>query len=138
MSPTLPTELHQKAISARDKSHSPYSQCQVGAALRVKSGQVFSGCNVENASYGGTVCAERVAIWKAVSELGQIEIEEMVVVTSATEPWPPCGMCLQVLSEFSSPTTKVHTGNLQQIQKSYTFSELLPKAFNSSFLIKSN
>ena len=136
MKKTSSVELHKMAVSAREKAHSPYSGFKVGAALKLKSGQVYSGCNVENASYGGTVCAERVAIWKAVSELGAIEIEEMVVVTDSEKAWPPCGMCRQVLAEFSTPSTIIHTGDLKEIQQSYKFEHLQPEAFNSSFLKK--
>lgn len=136
MKKTSLKELHEMAITARQNAHAPYSKFKVGAAIRLKSGEVFSGCNVENASYGGTVCAERVAIWKAVSELGSIDIAEIVVVTDDKKAWPPCGMCRQVLAEFSSPKTMVHTGNLKKIQKSFRFDKLLPAAFNSSFLGK--
>ena len=127
-------ELHKAAVESRKNSHSPYSKAKVGAAIRLKSGEVFSGCNIENASYGATVCAERVAIWKAVSELGKIEIAEVVVVTDAKEAWPPCGMCRQVLSEFATAKTQVHTADLKNIQKTFSFSELLPAVFDSSFL----
>ena len=127
-------ELHQIAIAARTAAHAPYSKFKVGAAIRLKSGEIFSGCNVENASYGGTICAERVAICKAVSELGEIEIADVVVVTDSKKAWPPCGMCRQFIAEFSSAKTKVHTGNLKKIQKSYRFDKLQPEAFNSSFL----
>src|SRR5262249_16349756 len=82
--------LHQLAIHARLQDHAPYSGFQVGAAIRLSNGEMFSGCNVENASYGGTVCAERVAIWKAVSEKKSIRIADVVVVTDSTSPWPPC------------------------------------------------
>lgn len=128
--------LLKAAISARKNSHSPYSKYKVGAALRLKSGEIFSGCNIENASYGGTVCAERVAIWKAVSELGAIEVAEIVVVTDAKEAWPPCGFCRQVLSEFANNKTVVHTAGLKGIQKTFKFSELLPEAFHPEFLKK--
>lgn len=129
-------KLLKAAISARKNSHSPYSKHKVGAAIRLKSGEIFSGCNIENASYGGTVCAERVAIWKAVSELGKVEVAEVVVVTDAKEAWPPCGFCRQVLSEFATAKTLVHTADLKAIQKSFKFSELLPAVFDGDFLKK--
>src|SRR5690348_9517727 len=90
-------ELYEKAIQAQKHSYSPYSGCKVGAALRTRGGEIFSGCNVENSSYGATVCAERVAVQKAVSECGKIEIMEIMVVTDASPPWPPCGLCRQVM-----------------------------------------
>ncbi|PIS10500.1 MAG: cytidine deaminase [Bdellovibrio sp. CG10_big_fil_rev_8_21_14_0_10_47_8] len=130
----LTHELHIKAREARENAHAPYSKRLVGAAIRTSTGDVFSGCNVENASYGGTVCAERVAIWKAVSELGSIEISELVVITDAKEAWPPCGFCRQVLAEFANAKTIIHTGDLKKIQKTFSFKELLPESFNPSHL----
>jgi len=129
-------KLLKAAISVRQNAHSPYSKRKVGASLRLKTGEIFSGCNIENASYGGTVCAERVAIWKAVSELGKVEIAEVVVVTDAEKAWPPCGFCRQVLAEFASAKTVVHTANLKGIQKTFKFTELLPESFDSGFLKK--
>lgn len=129
-------ELHALAAQARTRSHSPYSKHKVGAAIKLKSGQCFAGCNVENASYGGTVCAERVAIWKAVSELGTIEISDIVVVTDQATGWPPCGFCRQVLAEFSTPETRVHIGNLAEIQKTISLQNLFPEAFYPSHLLK--
>src|SRR5690242_4222770 len=82
------------AKATRLKSYSPYSRFKVGAALMSDDGRIFSGCNVENASYGGTVCAERVAIWKAVSE-GAVKFTDVVVVTDAKAPAFPCALCLQ-------------------------------------------
>ncbi|MEK7241673.1 MAG: cytidine deaminase, partial [Planctomycetota bacterium] len=93
-------ELIKKAIEAREKSYSPYSHFKVGAALKTTSGKVYAGTNVENASYGLTVCAERVAVYKAVSE-GEREFEALAVFTEADELTPPCGACRQVLWEFS-------------------------------------
>ncbi|MEK6580085.1 MAG: cytidine deaminase, partial [Bdellovibrionota bacterium] len=103
---TAPRELLDTAKAVRKNAYSPYSKVKVGAALRTRDGKIFSGCNVENSSYGATVCAERVAIQKAVSELGgKIEIQELVVVTDATPPWTPCGICRQVIAEFGSNST---------------------------------
>jgi len=129
-------QLHLKAVAAREHSHSPYSNHKVGAALKLSTGEAFSGCNIENASYGGTVCAERVAIWKAVSEKGSIRIEDIVVVTDHKVAWPPCGFCRQVLAEFAYEGTMVHTGNLKGIQRSLKFSELFPEGFTPSHLNK--
>ncbi len=129
-------ELHAKALHARTHSHSPYSGHKVGAALRLSTGQVFTGCNVENASYGGTVCAERVAIWKSVSEIGTIQIEDVVVVSDADAAWPPCGFCRQVMAEFSYAGTMVHLANIKSIQRSLKFDELFPESFRPSHLEK--
>ncbi len=128
--------LHQHAIAARLNSHSPYSKYKVGAAILLSTGEIFSGCNIENASYGGTVCAERVAVWKAASEKGAIEISQVMVVTDSAEAWPPCGFCRQVIAEFATDKTQVHTANLEQIQKTFLFSELLPESFNPKHLGK--
>ncbi|MEZ0392656.1 MAG: cytidine deaminase [Pseudobdellovibrionaceae bacterium] len=127
-------ELHAKAVEARKNSHSPYSKHKVGAALRTSDGLVFSGCNIENASYGGTVCGERVAIWKAVSEKGSLQIQDLVVVTDQDVAWPPCGFCRQVISEFANDSTRVHLANIHGIQRSLKFGDLFPDAFQSSHL----
>jgi cytidine deaminase len=125
--------LYQAACAARENSYSPYSNRKVGAAIRTSDGKIHSGCNVENSSYGATVCAERVAIGKAVSETGKIQIVEVMVVTDATPAWPPCGMCRQVIAEFGA-TAKIHFGNLKQEIQSTTLEALLPNAFTSKNL----
>jgi cytidine deaminase len=130
-------DLLQAAKAARDHSYSPYSGHKVGAAIRLKSGQIFSGCNVENSSYGATVCAERVAVQKAVSELGKIEIEEVLVVTDATPPWPPCGLCRQVLAEFiGKKGIQLHACNLNGAVETSDFSDIFPQAFTPGHLKK--
>ena len=131
-------ELYEKARAVREKSYSPYSRHQVGAALRTSDGKIHTGCNVENSSYGATTCAERTAILKAVSEndTPHLQIEEIVVITDATPPWPPCGMCRQVMSEFSTPKTRVHAMNLKGDCVSTDFSELMPQAFTPGHLAK--
>lgn len=128
-------KLHEKAIAARQNSHSPYSHFKVGAAVLLTNGKVYSGCNVENASYGGTVCAERIAIFKAASEEGPITIDEIVVVTDSEKAWPPCGFCRQVIAEFATDKTKIHTANLTEIQKTFSFDELFPESFRPSHLL---
>lgn len=120
------TELRTHAINASKKAHSPYSKAQVGSALETTDGKIYSGCNIENASYGGTVCAERVAIWKAVSE-GPLKIKRIYVYTQAG--WPPCGMCRQVMSEFSSAHTEVIIGDSSGKETTHKLSDLLPLAF---------
>jgi cytidine deaminase len=127
-------KLFEAALVAQKFSHSPYSKARIGAAVLLSNGKIFSGCNVENASYGGTVCAERVAIWKAVSETAQTEISEILVISDADEPWPPCGFCRQVIAEFAGPKTQVHTANPQGKWKSFSFADIFPESFNPSFL----
>ncbi len=92
-------DLLQAAVEARGRAHAPYSHFPVGAALRMASGHIYTGCNIENASYGLTVCAERVAVWKAVSE-GERDPVALVVVSASGAT--PCGACRQVLSEFAT------------------------------------
>jgi cytidine deaminase len=130
-----PKDLYELARRARERSYSPYSRCKVGAAIRLADGRAFAGCNVENASYGGAVCAERTAILKAVSESdAPISIAEIVVVTDANPPWPPCGFCRQVIAEFGSPETRVHATNLAGQVVSSSFGELFPNAFTPGHL----
>ena len=128
-------KLIQMALKARKRSYSPYSKHAVGAALRTSDGNYYQGCNIENSSYGGTVCAERTAIWKAISE-GHSLIDEIAVVTDSPIPWPPCGLCLQIMAEFASPDLKMHMANLKGKVETYPFRELFPKAFYSRFLKK--
>ena len=93
-------KLFSVAKKARSNAHAPHSGCQVGAAIALANGTVYPGCNVENASYGGTVCAERGALQTAVCAEGKISVREILVVTDASPPWMPCGLCRQVISEF--------------------------------------
>lgn len=119
------------ALQATAQSYSPYSQKKVGAAIRTSSGETFTGCNVENASFGATICAERSAIVRAVSTLGPtIKITDIAVATPSESPWAPCGMCLQVIAEFSSPTTTVTLVGTNRKTEVTTLAELLPRAFS--------
>lgn len=131
-------DLYARAKSVREKSYSPYSGAKVGAALRNRKGQVYTGCNVENSSYGATTCAERTAVQKAVSEEGSLEIAELVVVTDATPAWSPCGICRQVLAEFArgkaGANVPVYMINLQGDVRVMKFSELYPDGFTPEHL----
>ncbi len=129
-------QLHAKAITARKNSYSPYSHYKVGAALLTESGNIYAGCNVENASYGGTICAERSAIFSAVAAEGQIKIKELLVITAEKKPWPPCGFCRQVIAEFATSKTKIHLADENKIKTSYNLAELLPEAFGPSHLTR--
>jgi homotetrameric cytidine deaminase len=120
------------AKKARGQAYAPYSKFQVGACLKLQGkDQYVTGCNVENASFGATVCAERVAIWNWVSQWRKdTKLEFLVLVTDTQEPVAtPCGMCLQVLTEFTAMDFPVHIANLAGIKKSVTLKDLLPMAF---------
>jgi cytidine deaminase len=134
---SLKSKLKEMAIASMEFSHSPYSNKKIGASILLSNGKTYSGCNIENASYSGTVCAERVAIWKAFSEnKSDIKVSEVFVASNETEPWPPCGFCRQILAEFATPDTLVTLVNLQDAEKSFKFKDLLPEAFRSEHLIK--
>ena len=120
-------ELIQKAKKARLKAYAPFSKFKVGAALLTKTGKVYTGANVENASYGLTVCAERAAVLKAVNE-GDRDFVKIAVAADRNPPVTPCGACRQVLSEFATDLTIV-CANLQGRVRRYTLRELLPQAF---------
>ena len=120
-------DLIQKALKARENSYSSYSQFAVGAALEAEDGTIYTGCNVENASYGLSVCAERTALVKAVSE-GAKKFKRLAIVADTEKPVTPCGMCRQMLMEFS-PEMKLILGNTQGKSETITLTELLPKAF---------
>ncbi len=120
------------AVAAREHAHAPFSGFRVGAALEAADGRVISGCNVENASYGLTVCAERVAVLKAVSE-GIREFARIAVVADTPEPTPPCGACRQILWEFAGDI-EVILSNLQGVRTSTTVATLLPRPFDRGVL----
>jgi cytidine deaminase len=120
------------ARTAREHAHAPYSNFRVGAAVRAKSGRIFTGCNVENATFGLTLCAERVAIFKAISE-GERGFDAVVVVADTGALTPPCGSCRQILWEFCGDA-EVILANLNGKVERYRMSALLPKPFDQSFL----
>ena len=118
------------AIEAMEKAYVPYSKFPVGAALITESGEVFQGCNIENASFGLTNCAERTAFFKAVSE-GNMSFSHLVVAGETEDPISPCGACRQVMVEFCSPDMPVSLVNTKGDIKETTVSELLPYSFES-------
>ena len=127
MDEKLQSELIEQAVRARKSAYAPYSKYQVGASLLTQSGKIYSGCNVENASYGLCLCAERTTIVKAVSE-GETEFEAIVVAIDGEGT--PCGACRQFMAEFCDNTTLVFVydvGNEESTK--YTLGELLPNAF---------
>ena len=129
-------ELIKAALSARSRSYAPYSRYRVGAALLCDDGSIVCGCNVENASYGATVCAERVAVFSAVAS-GKRRFEAIAVAGGADDEDDelssmayPCGVCRQVLREFADPATfKVYVARSADDYEQYTLEELLPKSF---------
>ena len=127
-------ELIDLAREAREKAHAPYSNFEVGAALVTSDGRVWTGCNIENSTYSLTVCAERVAIFKAVSE-GSREIVKIAVVADTENLTPPCGCCRQMIWEFAADETMVIMANLSGEVLKCEVRELLPKAFDASFLV---
>ena len=124
--------LMERAIKARENSYSPYSHFAVGAALLCEDGTLYEGCNIENASYGLTNCAERTAIFKAVSE-GHIKFKALAVVADTEGPCAPCGACRQVMAEFKIPL--IIMGNLMGNIKIVTIEELLPFSFSECDVI---
>ncbi|MDG4658422.1 cytidine deaminase [Ectobacillus antri] len=126
-------KLIAKAIEARNHAYVPYSKFKVGAAVLTKNNTIFLGCNVENASYGLTNCAERTALFKAVSE-GETEISAIAVVGDTEGPISPCGACRQVIAEFGEDHTPVILANLKGDYKVTSVQELLPGGFSSKDL----
>ena len=120
-------KLMDCAIKARENAYSPYSHFAVGAALLCEDGTLYEGCNIENASYGLTNCAERTAIFKAVSE-GHTKFKALAVVADTERPCAPCGACRQVMAEFKIPL--IIMGNLMGNIKIVTIEELLPFSFS--------
>jgi cytidine deaminase len=125
-------ELVKAAISAREQAYVPYSGFKVGAAVQGKSGRIYSGCNIENASYGLSNCAERTAIFKAISE-GEQELIAIAVVADTPGPVSPCGACRQVMAEFG--IRNILLTNLNGKQRTVTIEELLPFSFTKGDFI---
>jgi cytidine deaminase len=120
------------ARRAREFAHAPFSRFRVGAALETENGTVITGCNVENATYGLTVCAERVAVLKAVSE-GHRVFRRIAIVADTAEPTPPCGACRQILWEFGG-NLEVILANLTEETGRFRLEDLLPLPFDARFL----
>jgi cytidine deaminase len=124
--------LINKTIEAFGNAYAPYSKFCVGAVAETKEGKLYTGCNVESASYGLTVCAERVAIWKAVSE-GERDFARVCVVADTEELTPPCGVCRQIIWEFCGDVPIVFA-NLKGKYEVLQMKDLLPRAFDTKFL----
>jgi cytidine deaminase len=126
-------ELIERARQAREGAHAPYSNFQVGAAVLTADGRVYTGSNIENSTYSLTMCAERVAIFKAVSE-GAREFSKIAIVADHEKLTPPCGCCRQMIWEFATDDTRVILANLLGDAESFEIKELFPHAFDSSWL----
>ncbi len=125
--------LIEAAKTITEKAYVPYSNFQVGAALQTGSGNIYTGCNIENAAYPVTCCAERVAIFQAIAN-GEKSFTEMAVVADTERPVPPCGSCRQVMSEFFPSDMLIHLTNLKEDIKTVKMEELLPFSFQPSDL----
>ena len=125
-------ELIETAKEARLRSVAPFSNFLVGAAVKTDAGLVYTGCNIESASYGLTVCGERVAIWKGLSE-GERNFVELAIVADTETLTPPCGTCRQIIWEFCRDATII-LGNLRGESQIVSIRELLPRAFDARFL----
>lgn len=128
--------LVKEAIKARESAYTPYSKFNVGAAVLSGNDKVFLGCNIENASYGLTNCAERTAIFKAVS-VKETEMKAIAIVADTEGPVSPCGACRQVIAEFANKDTKIYLANLNGDIHETTIEQLLPGYFTSNDMHKS-
>jgi len=126
------SRLVEAARAAREHAVADFSHFKVGAALETETGEIFTGCNVENASYGLTICAERVAIFKALSE-GRRRFTRIAVVADTSSPTPPCGACRQIIWEFCGDITVV-LANLREVTATLQMKELLPLPFDRRLL----
>ena len=126
------SDLVAAARRAREHAHAAYSTFKVGAALETADGQVFTGCNIENATYGLTICAERVAIFKAISE-GHRAFTRIAVVADTTAPTPPCGACRQILWEFAGDIEVILANTMRETGR-FKLQELFPHPFDSRLL----
>lgn len=120
-------DLYRIAEKALENAYAPFSKFKVGAALLTKTGEVFTGVNIENSSFGATICAERTAFVKAISE-GNREFEAIAIVSSEGTAWP-CGICRQFMKEFCDDDFKIISGDEEESLKVYELSELLPEGF---------
>lgn len=125
-------KLVEAALAAREQAHAPFSKFKVGAALEDASGRIFTGCNVENATYGLTICAERVAVFKAISE-GARAFKRIAVSADTDVLTPPCGACRQILWEFCGDV-EITLANLHGKSETMRMQDLFPRPFDASFL----
>jgi cytidine deaminase len=126
------SKLIEAALAARENAHAPFSKFKVGAAVEDQTGRIFTGCNVENVTYGLTICAERVAVFKAISE-GARKFTRIAVAADTEVLTPPCGACRQILWEFCGNAELILV-NLQGKTESFRLKDLFPRPFDASFL----
>ena len=127
---TIVGDLLSAALDVQNNAYAPYSKFKVGAALLSENGNVYRGCNVENASFGGTICAERGAAMAALAAEGKTSFKLLAVASSADDPAPPCALCRQFLSEFMSPYAQVYmVSRTSGVIRHYSFGTLLPCSF---------
>ena len=120
----------EAAREARNRAYAPYSEYKVGAAILLPGeDRIYTGCNIENASYGATVCAERAALFSLIAEKGKVEPERLVVVTDDSPAAVPCALCLQVLAEFCPDDFPIHLANSNGIERTLRLKDLLPHPF---------
>ena len=125
-------ELVEAAKAVRENAYAPFSEFKVGSALETEDGEIITGSNVESASYGLTVCAERVAVWNAISQ-GKRKIVRIAVVADTEDLTPPCGVCRQIIWEFGGDIPVIFA-NLQGKVETVQMKDLLPRAFDTKFL----
>lgn len=128
----MPDVLEAAALKVRENAHAPFSKFKVGAAIEDEAGRIFTGCNVENATYGLTLCAERVAVFKAISE-GARKFRRVVVAADTDVLTPPCGACRQILWEFCGDV-EITLLNLHGKTEKFQMKDLFPRPFDASFL----
>ena len=127
-----PHRLIEAAREARERAHAPFSEFKVGAAIEDETGHIFTGCNIENATYGLTLCAERLAVFKAISE-GAAKLKRIAVVADTDALTPPCGACRQILWEFCG-NAELILANLSGKHETLSMKEIFPRPFDDSFL----
>jgi cytidine deaminase len=125
-------KLLEAALEARNNAHAPFSKFRVGAAIEDESGRIFTGCNIENATFGLTICAERVAVFKAISE-GARKFKRIAVAADTDVLTPPCGACRQILWEFCGDA-ELTLVNQQGKTETFRLKDLFPRPFDASFL----
>ncbi len=128
------SELFAAAAQARRRAYAPYSGFSVGAAAYFEGGEISSGCNVENSSYGLSVCAERNTIACGIARLGPRKLLAVAILTASDQPTPPCGACRQVMAEFAGGNLPVRSRNLRGREKRFALRQLLPDAFSRDYL----